>query len=382
MADDNELMSAQDKIDFLGDDEESKLELEDMEEEPKKEAKPSKEEEKEEEEEKEPKEEDLDLSENISRKAILKEFPEIFKKFPGLERAFYREQAFTEVFPTVQDAKDAGERAKEFDKFESEVLAGNTESILESVKNADKDAFLRVADNFLPALSKIDSNVYGNVISNIMRTATVTMYQAGTSRNNENLKMAAQIFNEFVFGDGTIRAPQPLTQPKTDTGKSDLEQREEKFRQQQLDKSTEELTEKVQNTLTATIERYIDPNELMTSFVKKNAIKDVLAQVDSSIEEDSRFRATYNKLWERAAENGYDRASLDKIKKAYLSKAQLLLGPAIKTVRAEALKGVKKSEKQEKFIPEGKPASASRKPADSKTEIPKGMKTLDFLMKD
>lgn len=46
-----------------------------------------------------PKEEDLELTTPVRRKEILKKYPTLFKDFPYLEKAYYREQQFTKYFP-------------------------------------------------------------------------------------------------------------------------------------------------------------------------------------------------------------------------------------------------------------------------------------------
>src|SRR5216684_3091765 len=58
------------------------------------------------------------------RQAILKEFPELFKKFPAIEHAIYREQQYAEIFPTLDDAKEANARLDDFKAFENELFDG------------------------------------------------------------------------------------------------------------------------------------------------------------------------------------------------------------------------------------------------------------------
>src|SRR6188508_1980225 len=59
-----------------------------------------------------PKEEDLELTTPVRRKEILAKYPKLFKDFPYLEKAYYREQQFTEINPTIEDARVASEKAK------------------------------------------------------------------------------------------------------------------------------------------------------------------------------------------------------------------------------------------------------------------------------
>src|SRR6267142_1435217 len=52
-------------------------------------------------------EEQLELVTPSSKRDILAKYPKIFKDFPYLEKAYYREQQYTEVFPNPADAKKA-----------------------------------------------------------------------------------------------------------------------------------------------------------------------------------------------------------------------------------------------------------------------------------
>ena len=71
-----------------------------------------------------PSEEDMELMTPVRRKEILAKYPQLFKDFPYLEKAYYRDQQFTEVFPTIQDAKIAVEKATILDRFEQQVVNG------------------------------------------------------------------------------------------------------------------------------------------------------------------------------------------------------------------------------------------------------------------
>ncbi len=68
---------------------------------------------------------DDDYADIPKRQQILKEFPELFKKFPAIEHAIYREQQYAEVFPTINDAKEALARNQDFKSFENELFSGD-----------------------------------------------------------------------------------------------------------------------------------------------------------------------------------------------------------------------------------------------------------------
>src|SRR5690606_24801038 len=72
------------------------------------------------EEEKDVDDDELELITPSTRKEILKDFPELFKKHPYLEKAMYRDKAFSEIFPTVDDAKEASEAIRTLNNLDQD----------------------------------------------------------------------------------------------------------------------------------------------------------------------------------------------------------------------------------------------------------------------
>src|SRR6266850_961546 len=101
-------------------------------------------EDKEEKDEELPVEEDEEIEENEeeelpetklrpSIKSITKEFPEaekIFKKYPQLRDAYYREGKFSQLYATIEDAEEASVKAESLDAINADLMDGNTKDIL------------------------------------------------------------------------------------------------------------------------------------------------------------------------------------------------------------------------------------------------------------
>jgi len=428
--DKNEL-SKEDIIEFLGDDEvnedEKSIELEkeddkdksktklEKEEVDEKELKAKDEEDKDEDEEdvdeleeieqelEEPTEEQLELVTPVRRREILKKFPTLFKEFPYLEKAYYREQQFTELLPTIDDAKEAVEKSQTLDKFENDLMSGNTEIILKAVKNENPKAFNKIVDDYLTTLSKVDEQAYHHVIGNTIKHTIVSMVNEARKSNNEALQSAAQILNQFVFGSSDFVAPTKLSK-ETESGDKDsdksneLSQREQAFVRKQFESSRDDLNSRVSNTLKATIEGNIDPKNSMSAYVKKTASREAIENLTELIDKDSRFKTLLDKLWEHSLKSNFSKESTDRIRSAYLSKAKTLLPSVIKKARIEALKGMGKqqssSEKDEKDEKEEestleKDSRKSERPHSERSgkiksakDIPAGMRSIDFLMQD
>jgi hypothetical protein len=327
-----------------------------------------------------PDEEELELTTPVRRKEILQKYPNLFKDFPYLEKAYYREQQYTEILPSLDDAKVAVEKAETLDNFEKELLGGSAESILKAVKENNQDAYNKLVDNYLPSLAKVDQQAFHHVVGNVIKQTIIGMYQESRTTQNDALANAAVILNQFVFGTSNFAPPSQLAKPES-PDKSELQSERQKFIQERFETTRDDLATKVANTLKATIEQNIDPRESMTDYVKKNASRDAMEQLNSLIDKDTRFRAILDKLWEKAFQSNFSKDSVDKIRSAYFSKAKTLLPTVIKQARNSALKGLGKqtdSVDRRGPIPPGKTTTqGSRSP-----QLKSGMSTLDFFMQD
>lgn len=343
--------------------------------------------------------EKLELVTPVRKKEILAKYPDIFKDFPYLEKAYYRERAYTEILPTIEDAKVAVEKAERLDTYENDIMKGSTEMLLSAVLNTDKEAFAKVVDNYLPTLYKVDETAYYHTIGNVIKHTIISMVRDGKGSNNEDLLAAADTVNQYIFGTKNFTPPGRLAKGEVKDTKeeSDIDQREVEFMTRQYETVKDSITTKTDNILKSTIDKNIDPKEEMTDYVKRTASKDTFDALENAIAQDTRFRIVLDKLWERAFNNNFNTESMDKIKSAYLSKAKSLLPAILKKNRHEALKGLGKRVRDEEDtdrkdkkgpLPVGKTRSLSASPQSGKSDrdkaktIPKGMSTLDYLNSD
>ena len=345
-----------------------------------------------------PKEEDLELTTPVRRKEILAKYPKLFKDFPYLEKAYYREQQFTELLPTIQDAKIAVAKAQYIDRFDQDLMNGDLSSILHAAKQVDNEAFLKIADNYLPTLRKVDEQAYYNVVGNIVKDTIITMVKEGRALGEQGapLQAAANVLNQFIFGSQQFTPPRPLSRqsdPNEQSRMMALRQEEQGRVISQFESTKDDLQTRADNVLKATISQNIDPNKTMTDYVRNHAEQEAMNTLENLMAKDARFRGLLDKLWERAFERKFDKDSTDKIKSAYLSKAKTLLPTVIKKARNDALRGLGRRASEEVEdevqapakrgpITPGRSASPSSGKIRKASDIPKGVSTLDFLMKD
>jgi hypothetical protein len=353
-----------------------------------------------------PSEEQLELVTPVRRKEILKKYPALFKDFPYLEKAYYREQQFTELLPTIDDAKTAVEKSQVLDRFESDLMSGSTETVLKAVRETNPNGFYKIVDDYLPTLAKVDEKAYYHVIGNITKHTIVSMVQEARRLGVQNdaegkpqpgvaLQNAALLLNQFVFGTTEFKPPSQLANnddPRENTREKQLAEKEQTFVRTQFENTRNDLNTRVNNTLKNTIDANIDPKKSMTDYVRKNAARDCMDNLEKVINQDSRFKALLDKLWEKAFAEGFSKESADRIRSAYVSKAKTVLPALLKKARNEALRGTghrvrednDSSDTKRGPVPAGRPRSQERPTGKIKEakDIPRGMSTLDFLNSD
>jgi hypothetical protein len=356
-----------------------------------------------------PTEEQLELVTPVRRKEILKKYPNLFKDFPYLEKAYFREQQFTELLPTIEDARMAVEAKETLERFESDILRGNTELLLKAVKEENPQGFYKIVDNYLATLQKVDDKAFYHVMSNVTKHTIMNMVQearrlglgtAETPGPGAILQNAAHILNQYIFGSSEFQPPQRLSteeKPEDKRKDNELARREQEFTQRQFETTRNDLNTRVNNAIKNTIDANIDPNKTMSDYVRRTATRDALEKLESLMSRDARFRALNDKLWEKAFQDGFTRESVDRIRSANLSKAKTLLPSVIKTARNEALRGMGRRVREDEEtadnkgpIKGGRPRSQesqSERPRSSgkikeAKDIPQGMTTLEFLNSD
>ena len=343
----------------------------------------------------EPDEDKLELVTPVRRKEILAKYPKLFKDFPYLEKAYYRDQQFTEIYPSIDDARNANEKANVFDEFSGQLMQGNSEDVLKSIKREDENSWNRLVDNYMVALWNTDQIAYNHVIANINKTLIASMVSEGKKLQNDALISAAAILNQFIFGTAEWTAPTRLSREDRSPQNTELDRREQEFNKRQFTSARDDLQLRVTNSLRATIEQNIDKTESMTEYVKKAACGDAMQTLERLISQDTGFQRLKDKLWQRAYQEGYSKASMDKIRSAIVTKAKTLLPTVIKKARNEALKGLGKRRTEDT---EDRNDGSTRPPKDRKTtsssrsdsgnykerakKIPKNMSTLDYFNSD
>lgn len=343
-----------------------------------------------EEEEEEPKLEDESEDWNVpTLEAITKKYPEITKEFPGLKNVLEREAEFSQVFQTPEEAEEALENSKTYQEFESELLSGNIEKVLKSVKESDSNAYDKIVNDLFPTLRRVDERAYGDLLANVIKATSSSMFQAADGIKDEqtknNLQAAARILNQFALGTTEIIPPKVSKSAQEDPKNKELEEKEKAFNDRQFKNAKENLDSRIEKVLGNSIDKYLDPKQQMTAYVRGKAKDDIISKLDAAIGSDARFKKNLDALWKNSFDDNFSTSTIDKIKKAYLSKAETLLPQIMREVRAAAMKGSSKrlKEKEEKGTPRKRINTEKTKNNTNDTQEKKTSRDIrNFIMKD
>ncbi len=349
-----------------------------------------------------PPEAKLALMEPVRRAEILKYDPNLFKKFPYLEHAYYRDRAYTEIYPTPADAKEASEKAEALDNFQEALNGGDIGKVFSAVRQEDQQAFYKLVDNLMIDLGKVDENAQVHVIGNIGKHLVSQMLAEAQSGWHEALKHAAIILNQFLTGSSELARPTKLA--REEQKNPEVDQQRQQWIAEKFDSTRTDMITRLDGKITATLNKRLDPNESMTPFVRKAAVADAKREVQALISKDTRFQSVMKAAWSRAAKSNYSKADAEYILKMYENKAANLLPTVIAKVRSEALKGSGKrslnsSESEDEIevraptkrgpVAPGRSASPSNSGSGNARERAKQVfggknapSTKDFLMQD
>lgn len=327
-------------------------------------------------------EDELELAKIPTRAQIKAKYPNIFKEFKALDRIFYREKAYAEVFSTVKDATNAKEELKEYGQIQEELLSGDIVGVLSRVKQTNPKAYDKIAGNIIESLTKVDKDSYlepariiiKGTLNNLNTLASQALKKDASNKRAEQIQIAVELIHDALgFGSEVT----PYNREFKEDEKENPEVEKLKRERQQIDsdrfrEAHNKVVSRFGDLVTKTLQKNIDPKNVMTPYIKSNLIKDIKEELDKQLIADKRFEGVVKKLYERAKENSYNESSLNNILEALRNKTSSILRDIIRAKKGEALRGTSKvkSSKTRELSRENKGESATTRnsrPDDKKS---------------
>ena len=349
-------------------------------------------------EEAEPEPADVHPFDRPSLKTINESYPDFFKKFPSMRDMYFREAEYSKLFPTIDDAKEARENNTAFMNLREDVFSGTGEKFLNAVKSQNPQSLSRFAGKFLGTLVKVDQNAFWSAANPLVEDIAGSMYRKGVAEGNESLQNSAKYLAHYFFGDADIaegkRTTIPKEQPESEVSKERREWEDSKqteFRGVVEKDVRGQLVDIITGMDSKTGKNKIDPDEVLSPFIRNTIIERVIADIGSTLQADKNHLTYMDSLWSRARQNGRTDNDKARIIAAYLARARSL-APSLRSkyvseamgrkVRDVNQKRVKVSSVQDRIPANGRVAVGGNKGYNPKSIDYRKTSDYDILNDD
>lgn len=324
-----------------------------------------------EEESEEPKEEEAPVSGRPSIKAIKKEFPDVFKKFPVLKTSLFRDAEFSKSFASPEEAAEAATKASNYDQLESSLVSGSPELLMRELSTNNPKAFQQVVTNWLPELRKTDERAYLAATEPVIEELIYLAYRHAEKVQDKNLAMSARHLANFVFANGGEIPDLGARQPRGPSeAELQLQREREQWANTRFKEADQEIFGRVTKALEGTIRHGLDPDNTMPERIKSSIVTDVINELNQILVKDPAHARRMNGLWRRAHQDSYSRQSKESIINTYLSGAKPLLREIRNRVRSEYVGNRRAGNGAEKPVKtqQKRPFEGSSKRVDARRE--------------
>ena len=289
----------------------------------------------------EEKNENQDETEEIENeftvRALKKEFPKIFQKFPEVKDAIFREREFTKIYGSIEDAQEAAEKAQYLDEISQELFEGKPENLIKSLKKNNEESLKIFAHTFLPELYKVDKQLYTDISDRIINT-TLRIAAANAAKNgNKNLGYAVKYLSNFIFGDFDLPELKDNIKPKEKSeAERKLEEREQNIERERYQEFEQSVHSRARARLEQIVVEGLDPDDSMSKFTKEAISDKIIEKVGLIIAKDQIFQSQLASLWKKAQQGRYNQEAKSRIISAYLARARKIVPSVRNQVRKDA----------------------------------------------
>ena len=263
-----------------------------------------------------------------------KKYPGIFKEFPGLRNKIGREAAFSELFPTVDEARVASKKAEVFDVYETEIQKGNPDAIIGALPNAQIAE--KFASQILPSLHRAHPKLFNAAVDPVMRLMLNKVNQDATSAGDKNLGLAAKYISRYLYGKAEIPSLPDTRNNQPDPEKEELKAQLAQTQQEKYVEFESSVTSAVQRTLGKEASSLLDPKNTLSPKMKEVLIKQIIEETDEELRDNPKHMARMRAFAEKAKRSGLGSEHKTRILSAYLASARPVLKTISQRIKTEA----------------------------------------------
>ena len=316
---------------------------------------------------KEGEEEEEEPSNDITRRptveALNKKFPKLLVEFPELKTIIAREAEMAEVFPTVDEAREAAENSTNFLNIQNDVINGKGENFIGALKDTSPTALGNFANNFMSTLQRMSPDVHFTAIAPTLESMARNFYNESkkyTGDEAENYKYAALYLSKWLFADEKVATGERSVsgqRQQANPREEELSKREQDFEASRYNEfasgarssATERLVGMI-NSRDSEGKSRIDPEGVMSEFIRNTIAERTQQEVEKQLSADKAHMRFMTSLWERSKKEGYSRESQKRIVDAYMSRAKHLVPTVRAKLVSEALSTTSQRDKNKQNV--------------------------------
>lgn len=303
---------------------------------------------------------ELDEAAPVNLVLLNKKYPNFFKDFPGARNAFIREQQFTNIYATVEEAEEAYQTAEAFRNFQAELSTGQSENLLKNIHRLSPKAFDKFSSNILESVQKVNPEAHNKILASVVGRAVRHVFSEAERHRNEDLARSARWFAKFFFD---TEEPKQIPDPNAPQKNDELEEermRISRERNQLLDErkavAHDEIAKQLNTKLTEMIEDGLDPQSRLSPFAKKALVDRIIDDLDKALANDKRHAHNMQVMWQRAAKSGFSAEWRNRIRNQVIAAAERLIPTYRQKHKAQALKELGGGKANTNKLPAGKAA--------------------------
>lgn len=307
--------------------------------EPKKIAKEPGEEDEEVEEEEEEIPEDIPQT-RLSFNEIKTKYPKIFEDFPELRAVIAKEYQFSQVFPTVGDAKDALTKAEAYDTVDQSLVQGEAKPFVDHFSKNPK-SFEKFLGSLTKEVRENHNDLYARMSLPAVKQVLLASLSQGRNSGNENLQKASLIIAKNLWGEDykkVLGQKEEEEKPKEDPEKIELRQQLENSQRAEAFRFDKGVYDEGMSTLNTvannTFIRVLKNKELnpegkqLTKGQRAYIFKESMEQMGNALNKDQAHVRNMQSLRMKAQKAAFAGDWKARVTSAYLARAKNLL-PAI-----------------------------------------------------
>ncbi|HJS83049.1 MAG TPA: hypothetical protein VJ742_09480 [Nitrososphaera sp.] len=281
---------------------------------------------------------------------LKKRDPKLLKEMPELRRVIFREQQFSEIYHSVEEAKETKEQAEVFQVFKSDIESGNSKELLDAMQGKTLETFVA---NFIPTLQEKSKDLYWGILYPEFKK----LIRAAVASGDERLIASAKNMHWFIFNDKEIDKEAGLVPGKKDEKSDALTEREKAFEKRQFESFATDVADVAEKRAMRSILSVFD--DTISPLMKTKLGEEIFKRVDVAIVADKRHMGQVNDMWKKAKAAGFTTEWKNRLTSAYLSRAQVLIPKYRQQVLAEAKVSAKLKPGEDKKKPIRVAAGAS-----------------------